>query len=749
MRDPRNPDDVADRLEYSRRTSDPTDRFTKSDGLTGTDAEIKASDLDDVDAMRLHARMLSHYKRELEAQGEARANMANDEAMYDSDQWTDEEIAILRARGQEPFVMNVIAQSINWILGTERRTRSDYKILPRRKEGARAAEAKSHFLKYVSDVNKTPFQFSRAFGEANKAGLGWIECGVQDDTDGEPIFERYESWRNIIFDTAAQELDLSDSRFMFRTKFTDADTAKAMFPGREHIIDASVHSVLDVTASLDQSGDDAMDSRERYSQAEGYISVDSAVYSRDRVRLIECWFVVPMQENRISGGDFSGELYDQYSPGHVEDVEGGRAQVTKKLTFRMHVMIMTEAGILWKTKSPYRHNKFPFTPIWAYRKASDGSAYGVVRNMRDAQRDINKRWSKALYILSTNKTIMDNGAVDDLDDFLEEVSRPDALIVKNKGYALEINADRDLSDSHLQMMQVGMSMIQSLSGVTDEAMGRTTNATSGKAIEARQDQGAMSTAAVFDNLRLARQYHGEKLLSLVEQFASEKKQFRITNRRGSADYVTVNDGLPENDIIRTKADFIISEDDWNATLRQAQVAELLAVLMQLAPVAPQIVMVLLDLVVESMDIPSREEIVKRIRQMTGMEDPDADPNAPDPEKQARDAAKQAQQEMEQRGAMANLALLEGKAAEADARSKKLLVEIGKLMKAQPGEDLETQRRAVELAVQMLTAEPAVDTADALLKGVGFQPMPDTPPAPQAMQPAPAPVMPQEQGITPF
>jgi hypothetical protein len=336
------------------------------------------------------------------------------------------------------------------------------------------------------------------------------------------------------------------------------------------------------------------------------------------LRVIEAWFRVPETTDRIAGGDFSGEIYDPTSPGHVAAIENGEAEIRQRPTFRMYVMVMTLNGVLWFSESPYRHNQYPFTPIFGYRKASDGTPYGVIRGMRDAQKDVNKRFSKAQAILNTNKTIMDKGAVDDLDEFAEEVSRPDAIIVKNQGKQLDIGVDRDLAPAHLEIMQISMNLIQTLSGVTDEAMGRTTNATSGRAIMARQEQGQMSTAQLFDNLRLARQHHGAKVLSLIEQYMSEEKTFRITNQRGNPEYITINDGLPENDITRSKADYIISEEAWNATLRQAAVDQFMEMLTQVGPVAPNVVMSLLDLVVEMMDLPNGEEVVRRIRQITGM-----------------------------------------------------------------------------------------------------------------------------------
>jgi hypothetical protein len=408
---------------------------------------------------------------------------------------------------------------------------------------------------------------------------------------------------------------------------------------------------------------------------------------------------------------------------------------------------MTTTGLLWLSQSPYRHNRYPFTPLSAYRKAADNSPYGMIRNMRDAQRDINKRLSKAQYILNSRVIIMDEGAVEDIDDLEEEAARPDPIIVKKVGKAFEMRTERELAASHLELMSLSTNMIQSLSGVTDESLGRTTNASSGKAIIARQQQGALSTAPIFDNLRMSRQFHGEKVLSLIEQFTTEEKQFRITNQRGNPDYVTVNDGLPENDIIRSKADFVISETDYNATMRQAAVDQFMDLAAKIAPVAPQIVMVMLDLLIESMDLPNGEELVKRVRQITGMEDPDADPNAPDPEREARQAAAAEQAQREARAQEANIRTIEAKALETEAKAGKLVADTEKaradlqrMLETLPREKLADMKAALELAIQMIGASPAVDTADALLQSTGAQPVPAAPmpPAPPSSTIAPQP-----------
>ena len=704
------------------------DPWTRMPSSTDDPQGKKRHKLDSEKMHEQHDTLMALYETELERQSENRLEQAIDEDFYDNIQWRDEDARILRERGQVPLVYNVISSSINWVIGTEKRGRSDYKILPRRKDAGKPAERKTQLMKYLSDVNRSPFHRSRAFEDAVKVGIGWIESGVQNEDDGEPVYNRYESWRNILWDSASTEKDLSDCRYIFRTKWVDLDIAEAIFPERVGTLRESADSHR--SYGLDADGDEAMDSHE--DSLNSYTASSGAInrHVRRRVRLIECWFRKPTTVKRLVGGEFSGEIYDEKDPaaGHEEQIQSGQAVPQARTMMRTHVAIFCSTGMLYFHESPYRHNQFPFTPIWCYRRGRDGLPYGMIRSMRDMQEDINKRASKALHILSTNKVIMDEGAVEDLDEFADEVSRPDAILVKKKGYDLTLNAERELAPAHLDLMSRSISMIQSLSGVTDENMGRATNATSGKAITARQEQGSMTTAGIFDNLRFAVQIHGEKELSLIEQYFSDKKQFRITNMRGTPEYITINDGLPENDIIRSKADFIISDADWRASVRQAQTEELFALLQQLAPVAPQVALVMLDLMVEGMDIAQREEIVKRIRQITGMRDPDAEEMTPE-EQQAemeKQKAEQQQAELQMRDAMATIAGKEAKAQRDMVAAQKDMAAIDKtaadaklVLASLAGKNIDTQKAAIEAALAALTTPGAVRVADTLLDEAGY------------------------------
>lgn len=204
-------------------------------------------------------------------------------------------------------------------------------------------------------------------------------------------------------------------------------------------------------------------------------------------------------------------------------------------------------------------------------------------------------------------------------------------------------------------------------------MGRESNAQSGKAILARQDQGHAVTAELFDNLRMSIQLVGEITLSLIEQYYTDRKVVRVLGDRGQAQYVTINepqeDGSLLNDITARQADFQVDAMNFSASARQAAFESMMNMIGQLGN--PEAALALLDLAVDLSDIPGKDEMVKRIRAMTGQKDPDQADDDPQRMEEAQAEQGRAQQEAELQAALQQLEIAErqAKVAKANAEAK--------------------------------------------------------------------------------
>jgi len=593
----------------------------------------KDPQLDGPEALKDLRHLMNWWFRERQLQAEARTDQMTDHKFYDGKQWAEDDEQDLKDRGQKALVFNQIKPACDWVLGTEKRTRIDYKILPRKKEHGPPAEVKTKGMKYLADVNKEAFQRSRAFDDSTKCGIGWLEYGVRTDASEEPIFCRFEDWRNVWPDSLSVELDLSDARYLFRSKFVDLDMACAMFPARSHLIRSAAindHSYYDE----EMTGLDI----EPVEGEQGFLldqwrGIDSP-YLRSRVRLIEGWYRLPMRAKIMRGpelGTLNGIRFDKANDDHNYLVNAGYASLYDAIRMQIYCMMFCSTGVLDRMESPYNHNRFPFVPIICYRKKTDNTPYGIIRQLRDPQEDLNKRRSKALFILQTNQTIADSDATEDWDDFKSELDRPDGLVIKKPGSEVHVNKETRLVEEHVMLMGQDAEYIERTAGVNDEMMGRQTNAVSGKAISQRYEMGTVVTASMFDNLRFAFQLAGEIKLSLMEQYWTEEKEIRITGKKGQPEFLSINQPYSQtgevlNDITQTQGDFAVDEQAHTATVRQAMFDAMMELTQKLPP---EVTIQVLDLIVDLSDIPSRDAFVERIRKLNNQKDPFRDPEDPE------------------------------------------------------------------------------------------------------------------------
>lgn len=678
--------------------------------------------LDSEEVRKLHGDLMSWYTAERTKQSVNRYQMALDQDFYDGLQWDPEDAAVLQERLQAPIVYNIIKPTIDWIIGTQKRARSDWKVLQRtnRPQAAETAQAKTQFLKYIRDVNQSEYAWSRAFADAVIVGLGWTECGIRGDDSDEPAYDSWESWRNMLYDSSGKHPMQEDWRYMFRWKWVDEDFGLALFPERQDLIRQAVQRSTNlVTGGFDEEGDEfwylgqvigsqasmasmAFD-RRTYVNDTAWVN-----YQRRRCRLIEGWYTKPVRKVVMRGAqEFHGQAFDPTNPAHRAADESGMVGLYDALAMEMRCAVFTEKGMLWAGPSPYRHNKFPFTPHWCYRRGRDGAPYGVVRQLRDPQETYNKRHSKVQWIANSNRIVMEEGAVTDIEETRQEAARPDGIITKKRGKDFELQKDYQDIQYHVQMMELDRAHVEMTGGVTNENLGRQTNATSGKAIEARQIQGSVVTAEVFDNDRMSFQAHGQKLLSVSEQFVAEPRVIRITGAKGRIEWLSINEPvqMPDgsvrftNDITAEAADFVVSEQDYFATVRQAMFAQMMEILGRFPP---ELAVKLLPHILELSDIPDKDQFIAEIRQALGIAKPAEDASEEEraaleqqQEQQAQEA--QALQQLQMRKLLAEVAEAEAKAETAKALAEKTRAETHKVIEetvrlAHPLEQ-ETETRA--------------------------------------------------------
>lgn len=697
----------------------------------------------DSDAMRDLASQFENFWTEArDHHAENRVQRFIDHDYYDHEQISPEDMAVYEERGQAPVVQNLVHGAVDWLSGTERRTRIDWKINPRGPEDTQGAEAQTHLMKYVSDANRAGWERSRAFKDAVISGVGFVEEFLRQDESQEAVGFGYVDWRYLWWDPYSRDYDFGDARYFHRAKFVDLDRAIAMCPDRAGDLQASaVSSVDNDFVLMDRlDGVPAMYALSSSGLASSYLASSGGIDTRAprrRVRMIETWYRRPQVSKKVKAlivdySDLEGVTYDATNAELKEKLDKGYIGLTDSLTEKMAMAIWVPGvGICKQQDSPYQHNQFPFSAAWAYRHHRDGMPYGIVRGLRDSQDEYNKRRAKALYAASVQRVLYEEDAFDEDDEreMLDEIGRMNGEVKLAPGGLKKIQIDTgvDVSAQHVIFQQQAKDHIYEGSGITKENLGQDTGALSGRAIVAKQQQGSVTTAELFDLFRLFIEISGQKLLSNIRIGMSAPKQIRIVGKNADGDegfeWLAVNQPVfdPdtgkvtwENDILNTLSDFKVGEQDFRETLRMAMAESLFEVIGKLPP---EVAIQLLDLAVELTDIPNKQKFIDRIQKASGVQATPVDPDA--------QAAADAQAALAQRDADLSAEERAAKIEKDRAQAEKLRADAKKAV-------LEGKGQALNTVGMVQAALPMATSADELYAGALA-----TPP-----QPVPAGVIPQ-------
>ncbi len=545
----------------------------------------KKLDLDSDDNHAIYCMLQEWWREASDRHAVNRLERYTDHDYYDHDQISPEDRAVYEARRQAPVVFNLIHGAIDWLTGTERRTRIDWTILPRGPEDDPGAKAQTHLMKFVSDANRAGWERSRAFKDACISGVGFVEEYLRNDESQERCGFGYVDWRHLWWDPFSRDLDFADARYIHRVKLVDLDRAIAMCPDRAGDLRAAAFtSTADEFTLLDNTGN--MPAMFVLGANNGLANAGINSPGRQRVRMVETWFPRTVASKRVKAkvAEFSHLhdcLYDAADPAMAKAIEKQQISLTDTVTTRMWMALWVDGvGLCELRESPYQHNLPPFTPVWCFRHHRDGMPYGYVRGMRDAQDEYNKRRAKALYAASVNRVFFEADAFDEDDEreSLDQIGMPNGEIrLSPNGLAkIKVETGLDIAQANIAFQAEAKEHIYEGNGITRENLGQQTNAISGRAIVAKQQQGAVTTAEVFDLYRLAIEVSGQKVLSNLRVGMSMPRQIRILGENEGFEWLAINqpefdpytgEVLWKNDIQNTLSDFKVGEQDFRETLR--------------------------------------------------------------------------------------------------------------------------------------------------------------------------------------
>lgn len=665
------------------------------------------------------------YFRELELQSQSRTERSIDAAFYDGEQFTQEELNAYEERKQKPRVFNEVKPTVDWILGGERRARTDWAVMPRTEDDSKPSIRKNKLVKYIDDINNARWHRSEAFTDMCKTGEGWTRITYEPNQEGDnQIKILHEHWRSILCDSKSRKPDMTDMQYIWCTKILPVGTLINYFPNKKNELLGIAEDMEDLERELQNDGmiEYLAQSHERVRT--GSLDLLHSSGERDGVRVYEMWYKKNERVKILKGeGSFNNEVLDLKNNDHVTLINEYGYRTVEITREQIYCALYTDTTVLYRQRSPYKHNRFPLVRRFAYLNDKDGSPYGVIRSIRDPQSDLNTRRNRALFLMASSRVIMDKGAVEDKNGLANEVARWDAIIEKETGKELRIEDGVAIAGTHLNVSEENSAYIRQISGVTGENRGMDTNATSGIAIQARQEQGTVITTVLSDMHSLARKLEGEIVLSLIEQFMDRPMQFRITadNLKDKIEFMAINDeGDPETDITRTQSDFIVAERDYRTTMRQALSEQLISVAGTISQHTgnPDLAVAMLTAAIELQDLPDKDRLITSLRTASGMpplnETEEERIQREQQEKEQQDQAAQQQQQVQEIDMKGRIAETELKLAQAERQKIEAKNIQDRAAASVVKEKLEALKAAVETGVTATQAQGILPVVDQIM-----------------------------------
>jgi hypothetical protein len=489
-------------------------------------------------------------------------------------QLTAEQRKTLKDRKQPPVIYNRIRRKIDGIVGLIEKMRQDPKAYPRTPKHEEGADLATATLRYVLDEQEWKAKSPIVAADGATVGIGGIEIIIEQGDQGDPEigFEVVEG-ENFFYDPRSFRLDFSDATYMGVGKWVDLDVAKDMFPDKADQLATQIQNGADLTSNTDR------DLR--------WYQTDREAGSR--VRIIEHWY------------KRKGEWFFCIYTGTMKLMEGKS-------------YLSDEKG---KTTCKYL--------MFSSDVDQDGDRYGFVRQLRDAQDEINARRSKGLHELNTRRIIGEVGAFDDLNETRREAAKPDGIVLRNKGFEGAFDDTHKLNslEGQLKFLEEAKNEIENF-GPNPALIGQGIENKSGRAIALLQQAGIAELGPYILAYRGWKVRVYRALWCAVQKHWTAERWIRVTDDDQVAQFIQVNGmqrdphtGFPEmvNQLGSLDVDIILDEGP-DALNIMADAYDTLSILAQQGNAVPPQVLIELS--------PLNGTVKKKVLQMMSQPNPMAE-----------------------------------------------------------------------------------------------------------------------------
>lgn len=585
-----------------------------------------------------------------DAEDENRRNYVADLSFsVSADQW-DEETKRKRGRGRPALTFNRLNGVIKQIIGDYRQNKLSIKVLPADGDASEeSAELIAGLIRNIEAQSNADLAYTTAFETALRGGFGYWRVAAEytgDDTfDQDLVIKPITNPLTVYFDPAARLPTRADAGWCFVTEFMNKEAFQKAYPKAP-------------IRPFDDTADWSKD-----------------WFRGEDVRVAE-YFAKERYAARLAAFD-NGLVVDVESDDEIYALERiGVRLVREREAERTKIVWKKLSGQTVLDTREYKARYLPVIRVAGEEVDVEGKLLtrSAIFYAKDAQRNLNY-WkstaTEAVALTPKAKTLLTPEQIQGHQQAWDNAhtSPTPYLLYNNEGGATPQplpTAQPPIGE--LTMAGNASDDIKATTGIYDASLGARSNETSGRAIVARQQEGANATYLFLDNLKGAIEHCGRVLIDYIPTVYDAERVVRVLDLEGNPKTETINrqefdrlTGVTRvlNSITVGKYDVVVTAGPSFANRK----AEMVSGMAQLVQAYPPLMQVAGDLLLKNMDWPGASEIAERVKRTIP---PALTEDQEGPEAQAAQAQQQAMQQQQAEQAMQ---LQQGKIDAENAKSQ--------------------------------------------------------------------------------
>lgn len=519
---------------------------------------------------------------------------------FNGDSWSWNEKDYLRRQGRTALELNQIRPAINFFSGYFRDTMTSVSVQPVESSDQMTADQLGKLMVYTYDKGDGDHTIGEAVNHAFKTGISLI--GFYMDYSVDPIHGDikffWKPYNSFMLDPYFKKRDLSDCEQAILRDYVSRDQAKVLLPF------LSPKEIDTLPTNTKDSKFLTLPERNKFFDNTDLLTYDQ--YYRRTSREVELLvdlnsgITQEIPKNR----DAKARVKEMVSLNEDFDIIK-----RSKPTVELNIVIAEQ--VVYSGPDPTGIDDFPFASFITYYDP-DLDDYslklqGLVRGMRDGQREFNKRHSKFIDIMDKNlysgymykpSKLVDQESVFQTGQGPNIALTNDAVI----GPDIQPNTPPPLPAGMLQYQQVLDGLLPRLLGINEDMVGQSeggNNLISGALAQIRASNGLRSNRTLFDNMEYTQKKLAGKVLEAIQKNYGPAKVQRIINEEPTEQFYETTFERYDAQIVQTVKSQN-QKQQFYVDLLQAR---------QMGVDIPD------DLIIEAMPMQNKSELLERMEQM--------------------------------------------------------------------------------------------------------------------------------------